>query len=103
MQRLLREISNQELALAMKALGGDACKKLHDNLPKRLRTAIIEEHEVMGPVRQDDIAEVDDRIFRWILKLGEMGEIAVPGYLNRIFESNMSNEDYNEGVISIDI
>ena len=32
-----------------------------------------------------------------------MGEIAVPGYLNRIFESNMSNEDYNEGVISIDI
>ncbi len=83
-QRTLREIDTDELALCLKALGGEACRRLHDNLSMRYRSMLIREMESTGPVRIQDIADTDARIIRLILKLGVLREISVPGKLDHI-------------------
>ncbi len=85
MKRLLREVDNSDLAMAMKLLGGRSYKKLHDNLSERFRTMIIEDMDHMEPVEVRDVAQADNGIFQIVLKLGAMGEITVPGGLDQIF------------------
>ena len=85
LQRVLRDVENTDLALAMKCLGGEAYRKIHDNTSERLRTLLIDDMEYMGPVRLADVAEVDSKIFRMILKLGALNELTVPGNLDKIF------------------
>ena len=85
LQRLLRDVENTDLGVAMKRLGGAAYRKIHDNTSKRLRAMLMEDMEYMGPVRLVDVAEADSKIFRIILKLGAENELTVPGNLDKIF------------------
>lgn len=53
-QRLLREIDRSDLAIAMKAMKGQARKRIFDNISERLAITIAEDMEFMGPIRLKD-------------------------------------------------
>ena len=74
-QRILREVDCNELAVAMKALSGNACRRIFNNLSKRIAAMIVEDMESMGPVRMKDIHESVIKIMNVVLKLAKAGEI----------------------------
>lgn len=76
-QRVLREINNQDLAVALKMATEDVTKTIFSNISKRLQEMIKDDMEVMGPVRVRDVEEAQQRIVNVIRKLEEEGEIIV--------------------------
>ena len=76
-QRVLREISNTDLAVALKMATEDVTKVIFSNISKRLQEMIRDDMEVMGPVRVRDVEEAQQRIVNVIRKLEEEGEIII--------------------------
>ena len=77
-QRVLREIDNRELAVALKGVMGSPVEKaILDNTSKRLQEMIKEDMEVMGPVRVRDVEEAQQKIVNIIRRLDETGEIII--------------------------
>jgi len=74
-QRILREVDCNELAVAMKGLSGNACRRIFDNLSPRLAARIAEDIEYMGPVRMKDVDDCVIKILNVVLKLAKAGEI----------------------------
>ena len=93
MQRLLREVDNTSLAIAMKGLPGQARKKIFSNVSERLCTLIIEDMEYMGPVRMCDVDDCCAKMMTVLLKMESSGEIA-----DRNFEAlKVVLDIYNSG------
>ena len=76
-QRVLREVDNSELAIAMKAANEQVQNAIFNNLSKRLAVMIKEDMEYMGPVRMKDVEEAQQKIVNIIKKLEDSGEIIV--------------------------
>ena len=76
-QRVLREVDNSELAIAMKAANEQVQNAIFNNLSKRLAVMIKEDREYMGPVRMKDVEEAQQKIVNIIRKLEDSGEIIV--------------------------
>jgi len=76
-QRVLREINNADLAIALKMAGEDVTRTIFSNISKRLQDMIKDDMEVMGPVRVRDVEEAQQRIVNVIRKLEDEGEIIV--------------------------
>ena len=76
-QRFLREIENNELALALKGASGEVQKVIFSNMSKRLAEMIEEDMEFMGPVRLRDVEESQQKIVNIIRKLEDAGEIVI--------------------------
>lgn len=76
MQRLLRETSNNDIEIAMKALPGKARKRIFDNMSHRLALIIAEDMEYMGSVRLSDAEEGCVNIMKVLIKLVDYGEVA---------------------------
>ena len=77
-QRVLREIDNRDLAIALKGVLGTAVERIiMENISKRLQEMIKEDIEVMGPVRVRDVEEVQQKIVSIIRQLDEAGEIII--------------------------
>jgi len=76
-QRVLREINNADLAVALKMAGEDVTRVIFGNISKRLQEMIKDDMEVMGPVRVRDVEEAQQRIVNVIRKLEDEGEIVV--------------------------
>jgi len=76
-QRVLREISNTDLAVALKMATEDVTKSIFNNISKRLQEMIKDDMEVMGPVRVRDVEEAQQRIVNVIRKLEDDGEIVI--------------------------
>lgn len=77
-QRVLREIDNRDLAVALKGvMGGPVEKAILDNTSKRLQEMIKEDMEVMGPIRVRDVEEAQQKIVNIIRRLDESGEIII--------------------------
>jgi hypothetical protein len=74
-QRILREVDCNELAIAMKGLSGNARRRIFNNLSPRLAAMIAEDMEYMGPVRMKDVDESVIKIMNVVLKLAKAGEI----------------------------
>ena len=75
-QRLLRDVDNCDLAIAMKAISGDARRRIFNNLSKRLAVMIAEDMAFMGPVKLEDAGGAGRKIFSRIVRLISAGEIA---------------------------
>lgn len=75
MQRMLREIDNNTLSMAMKGLPGTVRKKFFDNLSSRLGYLIAEDMVFMEPVRLRYIEESCANIMKKYIKLCDSGEI----------------------------
>ncbi len=76
-QRVLREVENNDLGIALKGSGEDVKNAIFNNLSKRLATMIKEEMDFMGPVRLKDVEEAQQKIVSVIRQLEEAGEIIV--------------------------
>ena len=74
-QRVLREVDNNELAVALKSANEDVQNAIFNNLSKRLATMIREDMDFMGPVRMKDVEEAQQKIVNIIRKLEDSGEI----------------------------
>ena len=76
-QRVLREVDNNELAIALKAANEDVQNIIFENLSSRLATMIREDMEFMGPVRMKDVEDAQQRIVNIIRKLEDSAEIVI--------------------------
>lgn len=76
-QRILREVDNRDLAVALKTAGKEVTKAIFDNTSKRLQDMIKEDIEYMGPVRVRDVEEAQQKIVNIIRKLDDAGEIII--------------------------
>lgn len=76
-QRILREVDNNELGIALKGSGEEVQNVIFNNLSKRLAAMIREEMEFMGPIRLKDVEEAQQKIVGIIRKLEDAGEIVI--------------------------
>ena len=76
-QRVLRDVDNNELGVALKAANEDVQNVIFKNMSKRLATMIKEDMEFMGPVRMKDVEEAQQKIVGIIRKLEDSAEIVI--------------------------
>jgi len=76
-QRFLREIDNNQLAIARKGATEEVQIVIYANMSKRLAEMIKEDIEFMGPVRLKDVEEAQQKIVNVIRKLEDSGEIVI--------------------------
>lgn len=76
-QRFLRDVDNNLLAVALKGATEEVQKVIYSNMSKRLAEMIREDIEYMGPVRLKDVEEAQQKIVNIIRKLEDAGEIII--------------------------
>lgn len=76
-QRVLREVDNNELAVALKGANEEVQSVIFNNLSKRLATMIKEDMDFMGPIRLKDVEEAQQKIVNIIRKLEDSAEIII--------------------------
>ena len=76
-QRVLRDVDNSDLALALKGATEEVQNVILNNLSKRLAVMIKEDMEYMGPVRMKDVEEAQQKIVNNIRKLEDSAEIVI--------------------------
>ena len=76
-QRVLREVDNNDIAVALKGANEEVQNVIFNNLSKRLAAMIHEEMDFMGPVRMKDVEEAQQKIVNIIRKLEDTGEIII--------------------------
>ena len=76
-QRVLRDVSNDDLAIALKSTNEQVQTAIFNNMSKRLAVMIREDMEFMGPVRMKDVEEAQQKIVNIIRKLEDAGEIII--------------------------
>ena len=76
-QRVLRDVDNSDLGLALKGTSEEVQNAIFNNLSKRLATMIKEDMEFMGPVRMKDVEEAQQKIVNIIRKLEDSAEIVI--------------------------
>lgn len=76
-QRIIRDIENTDLQLALKVSSEEVRDAIFRNMSKRMADTFREEMEYMGPVRLRDVEEAQTRIVATIRRLEEAGEIII--------------------------
>ena len=76
-QRVLREVDNNELAVALKGANEEVQNVIFNNMSQRLSTMIQEDMEYMGPVRLKDVEEAQQRIVNIVRRLEDSAEIII--------------------------
>ena len=76
-QRVLRDVDNSDLAIALKSANEEVQNAIFNNLSKRLAVMIKEDMEFMGPVRMKDVEEAQQKIVNVIRRLEDSAEIVI--------------------------
>lgn len=76
-QRVLRDVDNGDLAMALKGANEEVQNAIFNNMSKRLAVMIREDMEFMGPVRMKDVEEAQQKIVNVIRKLEDSAEIVI--------------------------
>ncbi|MCR4924506.1 MAG: flagellar motor switch protein FliG [Lachnospiraceae bacterium] len=76
-QRVLRDVENSDLAVALKGANEEVQAAIFKNLSSRLASMIKEDMEFMGPVRMKDVEEAQQKIVNTIRRLEESAEIVI--------------------------
>ena len=76
-QRVLREVENSELAVALKGANDEVQNAIFNNMSTRLSAMIKEDMDYMGPVRMKDVEDAQQKIVNIIRKLEDSGEIII--------------------------
>lgn len=80
MQRLLKDVKNNDLVIALKGMDGKASKKIFANLNPALQKMIVEDLDYMGPVRAVDVIASKQKILNILVNLIGNGEINGDNY-----------------------
>ncbi|WP_370250535.1 flagellar motor switch protein FliG [Nocardioides sp.] len=76
-QQVLRQVDAAQLALALKGVTESVRSKVTRNLSARAAETLVEEIELLGPVRLTQVEEAQQAVIRTIRELEERGEILV--------------------------
>ena len=76
-QRVLREVDNHQLAVALKGAGEGVKEVIMANVSKRLGAMIEEDLEYMGPKRVKEVEDAQQKIVNVIRRLEDAGEIVI--------------------------
>ncbi len=76
-QMLLREVDSKTLVLALKAASDELKDLFLRNMSKRAREMLIEDMEVMGPVKLRDVEAAQHKIVEAARKLEEEGKLVL--------------------------
>lgn len=76
-QRTLREVSNEDLALALKGSSEEVAGIIYSNMSKRAAELLKEDIQFMGPVRLSTVEEAQQRIVAVIRRLDEAEDIII--------------------------
>jgi flagellar motor switch protein FliG len=76
-QILMRHIDLKELALALKGVSENVKEKFTANMSERATVGLVEDMDVLGPVRVTQVEEAQAAIIRQIRTLEESGEIVI--------------------------
>jgi flagellar motor switch protein FliG len=79
LQRLIQEVEQKELVLALKATSDDVSSKIFKAMSERTATVIRQEMEFLGAVRLRDVEEAQRKVVAAARRLEEAGEIIVVG------------------------
>ncbi len=78
-QTMMREISTDLLALALKGVDDEMRKKFLKNMSSRAADMLVEDMEAKGPVKLSEVEEAQKEILAAARKLEESGEITLGG------------------------
>ena len=78
-QAVLKEVDNDELALALKTASEELQAKIFTNMSERAATLIREDMQYMGPVRVSDVESAQQRVVDIVRRLEEAGEVIIEG------------------------
>lgn len=79
LQKVLRSVESQELAVALKAASEEVKQKIFRNMSKRAAEILKEEMEVTGAVRMKDVTDAQDKVSRIIQDMERRGELIITG------------------------
>ena len=77
LQAVLREVSRQELAAALKAVDAEILERVVRNMSKRGAALLRDAMEHLGPIRLGEVEEAQRRVAGVIRSLQQRGEIAI--------------------------
>jgi len=78
-QSVLKEIDNDELALALKTASDELKQKIFKNMSERAAQLIQEDMQYMGPVRISDVEAAQQKFVDVVRRLEDAGEIIISG------------------------
>ena len=78
-QAVLKEIENEDLALALRTASPELRDKIYHNMSERAGQMIKEDMEYMGPVRVADVETAQQKIVDVVRRLEDAGEIIISG------------------------
>jgi predicted hydrocarbon binding protein len=81
-QKILREVSHEEIARALKSADKNVREKVLKNMSSRAREMLTENIEYMEPVRLKDSEEIQERMLNILRHLCDTGEAALPKTAN---------------------
>jgi len=76
-QRVLKEVQQHDIAVALKGATEEVRNTILANLSKRLQEQIMDELEIMGPMRLKDVEHAQQKIVNAVRALEESGEIII--------------------------
>ena len=76
-QLVMREVSNEDLTMALKGGGEEVKDKILSNLSERAAAMITEDLEAMGPVRLSDVEKAQSAIVRIAKNLEDEGKVII--------------------------
>jgi flagellar motor switch protein FliG len=79
MQQLLKEVSNEDLTLAMKTSSEELREKILRNMSQRAAEMLREELDIMGPVKVSDVERSQQKITQIAKRLEAEGKIVLGG------------------------
>jgi flagellar motor switch protein FliG len=78
-QRVMRDINKNDLALALKGAGDRLREKVYQNLSQRARDNLREEIEILGPQLAKNVYGAQRKVVDAVRTLEESGEIVIGG------------------------
>jgi flagellar motor switch protein FliG len=78
-QKVLREIDNESLCLALKTASAELREKIFSNMTERAAAMVKEDMEYLGPVRLSQVEEAQQKIMDAVRALEDAGEIVIAG------------------------
>ncbi|TDA69422.1 MAG: flagellar motor switch protein FliG [Clostridia bacterium] len=76
-RRILREIDMKDLAIALKGASEDVRNRVLKNISQRAGEMLLEDMEMLGPVRLREVEQAQQKIVQVIRRLDETGEIII--------------------------
>lgn len=79
LQKVLRNVESQELAVALKAASEEVKQKIFRNMSQRAGEILKEEMEVTGAVRMKDVTDAQQKVTRIVQDMERKGELIIAG------------------------